>query len=80
MQFKELNARQGPRTDAWAIKESLLACTRTTLLHQVGQGFSDAVNTCFRFKELTEGLDEHASNQVFKQRILLPLERTAKLA
>ena len=68
-----------PEADRFMIKKSLLAHNQKEMPSRVGRSFSDVIDACLRFKELTEGLDELAMAFEFKARILEPLERTAKI-
>ena len=61
------------------VKDWLVARVRRDLPSKVGQSFSDAVEACLTFKELTEGLDEIAVAREYRVRILEPLERTTKI-
>ena len=65
--------------DGFMVKDRLLEHVKKKMPSRVGQCFSDAIDACLRFKELTEGLDEIAVAREYRARILAPLERTAKV-
>ncbi|KAL8710937.1 MAG: hypothetical protein Q9220_004536 [cf. Caloplaca sp. 1 TL-2023] len=74
MEFEEMKS---PKLDPWEVKKRFLARNRKDIPHIAGQGFSDAVDVCLRFKELTEDFDELAANRYFKTKVLANLEPAA---
>ena len=66
------------RLDLEVMRKQLLARANKELPHRVGQNFADAIDTCLRFRELTEGLDEFQTHQEYKARILDTLDKAAK--
>ena len=76
MHFKDFNITA---VDAFDVKDRLIAYVKNQMPSQVGQSFSDAIDACLRFKELTEGLDEFAIAKEYRLRILESLERTTKI-
>ena len=63
--------------DPWIIKTKLLDRIKKDLPHLVGQNFTDAIEACLRFKELTQGMDEFSVHREYKTKILSRLEAAA---
>ncbi|CAG8976207.1 hypothetical protein HYALB_00011138 [Hymenoscyphus albidus] len=73
-QFREL---KNTKVNPWVVKEDLLKRVNQDCPHMVGQNFSDAIDTCFQFKELTSGLNEFEAHKVLKEKILGKLQKAA---
>ena len=65
------------RIDPEVMRGQLLAQAKKELPHRVGQNFTDAIDTCLQFRELTEGLDEFHKHQEYRARIVDTLEKAA---
>ena len=72
--FQEMG---GSRLDPQDVKRKLLDRLKRDLPHLVGQRFTDAIEACLRFKELTQGMDEFSVHQEYKNKVVSRLEEAA---
>ncbi len=75
MSFEEFNTAL---IDPWKIKTKLLARAGRELPHRVGQSFTDVIDACLRFKDLTEDLGEFATHQLYENKILTKLNKAMR--
>jgi hypothetical protein len=63
--------------DPWKIKENLLGKVRKDIPHMAGQSMADAIDTCLRFKEITDDMSSFEMHQVFKSKVLGSLKKAS---
>ncbi|KAI1082000.1 hypothetical protein F5B20DRAFT_534045 [Whalleya microplaca] len=67
-----------PRLSRDHLKKQILNTVRKGTPHLAGQSFANVIEACLNFDLITKGLDPLQAHSVFKDRILMVLERLAR--